>query len=313
MTPGIDVSVVVPCFDESESLPALIDGIVESLNGTGRSFEIVVVDDGSHDGSFDVVRERAAADTRVRGLRFRRNFGKSAALSAGFESARGDVVLTLDADLQDDPLEIPRFLAAIDGGLDLVSGWKRERHDPVEKTLPSRLFNAVTAKITGIPLHDFNCGFKAYRREVLEDIDLYGEQHRFIPVLAGQRGYRIGEIDVRHHPRRHGRSKFGAARYLRGAADLLTIVFLTRYFQRPGHLFGGGGFLLGGLGLAICAYMSALWFAGERPIGNRPLLLLGILLIITGVQFVSIGLIGEMLAKRSHRKGATYSVAERVE
>ncbi|MCZ7582465.1 MAG: hypothetical protein M5R36_03525 [Deltaproteobacteria bacterium] len=203
-------------------------------------------------------------------------------------------------------------MARLDEGYDLVTGWKKDRHDPLEKKIPSRFFNGITARLTGIPIHDFNCGFKAYRREVLDEIEIYGDLHRYIPVLAHQKGFRIGELAVRHHPRRHGRSKYGVERYLRGASDLVTILFLTRFFQRPGHLFGGGGIFFGSIGFLICLYMSFLWFIGERPIGNRPLLLLGILLLITGVQFVSIGLLGEMLAKNASRRSRAYSVQEKI-
>ncbi len=307
-----EISVVIPCFNEKDSLPELIRRVTASLEALARPFEIVVVDDGSTDGGFDVMRALHDADSRVVVIRFRRNFGKSAALSAGFAAARGEFVVTMDADLQDDPREIGRFLAKLREGFDLVSGWKRRRNDPLEKTLPSRLFNAVTARLSGVHLHDFNCGFKAYRRDVLREIEIYGERHRFIPVLAHQKGFRSAEIEVEHHARAHGRSKYGFERYLRGATDLLTVLFLSRYMQRPAHLFGGGGMVLGGLGFGICLYMSVLWIVGERPIGNRPLLLLGVLLVITGVQFVSIGLLGEMMTKHGRRSSDEFSIAERL-
>ena len=216
----------------------------------------------------------------------------------------------MDADLQDDPNEIPRFLEKIAEGFDLVSGWKKVRNDPAGKTVPSKLFNWITSRVSGIDLHDFNCGFKAYRRELVRELDIYGELHRYIPVLAGQKHFKIAEIPVLHHPRLHGRSKYGLERFTRGLLDLITILFLGRFLRRPSHLFGTGGLLMGGAGLLICAYMSALWIMGYRPIGNRPLLLLGVLLLIMGAQFVSIGLIGELIT-RFHRSGDDdYSVKE---
>lgn len=308
----LDLSVVIPCFNENGSLVELCRRLVETLEGMGRSFEIVFIDDGSTDGGFETLRRLHGEDSRIKALRFRRNFGKSAALTAGFAAAQGRCVVTMDADLQDDPKEIPRFLEKLAEGFDLVSGWKRRRNDPLEKTLPSRLFNRVTSRLSGVRLHDFNCGFKAYRREVLQEIEIYGEHHRFIPVLAHQKGFRVAEIPVEHHARLHGKSKYGWERYLRGATDLLTVLFLTKYMQRPAHLFGGAGVTLGGLGFAICTYMSVLWFVGERPIGNRPLLLLGVLLLITGVQFVSIGLLGEMITKSGRGGAAEYSLVERL-
>ncbi|MCB9477029.1 MAG: glycosyltransferase family 2 protein [Deltaproteobacteria bacterium] len=311
----MDLSIVIPCFNERESLPELFRQLTAVLERTKRSYEILMVDDGSSDGTWDYVAEAHEDDERIRGIRFRRNFGKSAALTAGFAEARGDVVITLDADLQDDPDEIPRFLELIDEGVDMVTGWKQNRQDPLEKTLPSRLFNRVTSRLTGLDLHDFNCGFKGYRRAVIDEIRVQGDMHRFIPVLAHQQGFAIAELPVKHNPRRHGKSKYGFERYLRGATDLVTIIFLTKYAQRPGHLFGGGGLLLGGAGFAICLYMAILWFLGFRPIGNRPLLLLGILLLIMGVQFVSIGLIGEMLSRLTTTTDTShaFSIRERLD
>lgn len=306
------VSVVIPALNEAESLGELIDGIGAACDGTGRSWEVIVVDDGSTDGTMEVLRRRHEADERVRAVSFRGNFGKAAALTAGFKAARGGIIVTIDGDLQDDPAEIPRFIEKLDEGYDLVSGWKRVRRDPLTKTLPSRLFNRTTSLMTGVGLHDFNCGFKAYRRELIEDLEIYGELHRYIPVLAAQKRYRIGEIPVRHHPRRHGRSKYGVERYLRGFIDLVTILFLTRYLRKPSHLFGGAGAVLSGTGFLICLYMTVIWFMGQRPIGNRPLLLLGVLLLITGVQFISLGLIGELILRRTRPSEETYSVRETV-
>jgi glycosyltransferase involved in cell wall biosynthesis len=305
------VSIVIPCYNEEGSVKTLADKLVEVLARTGKPFEILFVDDGSNDGTLAALESLNESDTRIKFLSFRRNFGKAAGLSAGFAEARGDVVFTMDADLQDDPEEIPAFLAKLDEGFDLVSGWKKKRNDPVGKTLPSKLFNKVTAKLTGVPLHDFNCGFKVYRKEVLSEIDLYGEMHRYIPVLAHNKGFSVAELPVKHHPRTTGKSKYGLERYLRGATDLLTILFLTRYTKSPAHFFGGSGLLTSGAGFFICLYLSALWFMGARPIGNRPLLFLGILLIITGVQLFSIGLIGEMLTKAGAKDQPEYSIKTR--
>ncbi len=306
----VELSVVIPCFNEEGSLPELIASLTGELASCRESYEIIFVDDGSTDSGYEIIRKARETDDRIKAIRFRRNFGKSAALSAGFAEASGEYVITLDADLQDDPGEIPHFLDKLKEGFDLVTGWKKKRHDPLEKTLPSRFFNFITAKLTGIPIHDFNCGFKAYRAQVLREIEIYGELHRYIPVLAHQKGFRIAELAVKHNPRKYGESKYGLERYVRGATDLLTILFLTKYMQRPAHLFGGGGIVLGGLGFLICLYMTVLWLAGFRPIGNRPLLLLGILLLITGVQFVSIGLIGELLTKHSEKGRRDYSIRE---
>jgi glycosyltransferase involved in cell wall biosynthesis len=302
--------VVVPAFNEAESLRELVPAILRVLGGAGRSFEVLVVDDGSGDGTFEAVAEMARADQRVRGLSLRRNFGKSAALATGFADCRGRFIVTMDADLQDDPEEIPAFLADLEGGLDLVSGWKRKRHDPLSKTLPSRFFNRVTAHASGIPLHDFNCGFKAYRREVCGEITLYGEMHRFIPVLAHREGFRIGEREVRHHARRFGRSKFGPSRFLNGFLDLLEVMFLAGGRRTPLHVFGRWGAGLLGAGLLINLYMIALWVM-ERRLRVRPLLLFGVILVILGVQFISIGLLAALIHAPGRRR-TTYPVRARV-
>jgi glycosyltransferase involved in cell wall biosynthesis len=243
----------------------------------------------------------AADNATVQAIRLRRNFGKATALMVGIGACAGDVVITMDADLQDDPDEIPRFLEMLDAGHDLVSGWKKERLDPLSKTLPSRLFNRVTARISGVRLHDFNCGFKAYRREIFDSVDLYGELHRYVPVLAHALGYRIGELPVRHHARRFGKSKYGVARYLRGFLDLLTVVMLTRFAYRPGHLFGGLGslFLIGGG--AVLAYLTGLKLFTGASIGGRPLLLFGVLVVIVGMQLVLFGLLAELIISRTQR------------
>ncbi len=305
-----EVSVVIPAFNEAESLRELIPAIVRVLDGAGRSFEILIVDDGSSDGTSEVSAGLARGDRRIRALALRRNFGKSAALATGFADCRGRFVVTMDADLQDDPEEIPAFLADLEGGLDLVSGWKRKRHDPLSKTLPSRFFNRVTARASGIPLHDFNCGFKAYRSEVCREITLYGEMHRFIPVLANREGFRIGEREVRHHARRFGRSKFGPSRFFNGFLDLLEVMFLAGGRRTPLHVFGRWGAWLLGSGILINLYMVALWIT-ERRLRVRPLLLFGVILVILGVQFISIGLLAALIHAPGRRR-TTYPVRSRI-
>lgn len=286
-----EISVIVPALNEADSLGLLAGEVAKALEG--RSWELIVIDDGSTDGTWQVVRDLSAR-LPVRGLRFGRNCGKAAALSAGFEAASGTSIVTLDADLQDDPAEIPQLLDALrDGNLGVVSGWKRTRRDPLGKRLPSRLFNFVVRLSTGLPLHDFNCGLKAYRAEVARKLELYGEMHRYTPVLVSQLGYGVGERPVNHRARQFGRSKYGAARFFRGYADLLTVLFLHRYSFRPLHFFGGIGTTLFAAGLAISAYLSILWFMGQS-IGRRPLLLLGVFLMMIGFQFISLGLLGEM-------------------
>jgi len=292
------VSFVIPAKDEQDTLVMLVDGIRASCAEQGISaFEIILIDDGSKDRSWPIMEELAQKHPgEVKVFRLRRNFGKAIALNVGFKVARGDVVFTMDADLQDDPKEIGRFIAELESGYDLVSGWKARRHDPLSKTLPSKVFNKITARVSGVKLHDFNCGFKAYRREVLKHIRLYGELHRYIPVLAHDAGFRIGEIEVHHHPRRHGKSKYGFERYVRGFLDLVTVLTTTRYLQRPGHLFGGLGVLAGLIGAAILGYLSILWLF-NHPIGDRPLLQLGSMMAVLSVQMISIGAIGELIVR----------------
>jgi glycosyltransferase involved in cell wall biosynthesis len=288
------LSVVVPVYNEERSVELLYDEIAAALDPLDHEWEAVFVDDGSTDGSFAALTRLHSRATNVRVVRLRRNFGKAAALAAGFAHASGDVIATLDADGQDDPAELPRLLAKLDEGYDLVSGWKVRRRDPWRRRLVSRVFNAVTGWISGVRLHDMNCGFKAYRAEVVRGLPLYGELHRFIPVLAHERGYRVTELAVNHRPREHGRSRYGIERYLRGFFDLITVTFMGRYRHRPLHLFGGLGLALGGIGFLICVYLTVLWFAGNA-IGHRPLLTLGVLLVVVGMQFLSLGLIGEMI------------------
>ena len=292
-----DVSLVIPLFDEAESLPELAEQIRAALDGAGRTFEVWLIDDGSADGSWNVVRDLNATDPRFAGVRLRRNYGKSAALAVGFERARGRYVATLDADLQDDPAEIPQMLDRLERGADLVSGWKRKRHDPLSKTIPSRFFNGVTRLVSGIPLHDFNSGIKAYRSEVVKTVRVYGELHRYIPLLAKWEGYtRIEEQAVQHHARKHGRTKFGLERFVRGFLDLITVVFVTRFGRRPMHFFGGLGTLSFLGGFAISLWLSIGWFLGT-PIANRPLFFLGIMLVILGVQLFLAGFLGEMIVR----------------
>ena len=307
----VDLSVVIPIFDEQDNLTLLHQRLTEVLGGLDRSYEIIFVDDGSTDRSVRICRELAAADDHIVIVELRRHFGKATALQAGFEVARGGVIITMDGDLQDDPKEIPAFLSALSEDVDLVSGWKRNRQDPLSKTLPSRIFNAVTSFVSGIPLRDFNCGFKAYRAEVVRQLDLYGEIYRFIPVLAHAKGYNVAEIPVDHQPRRYGASKYSFERFLRGAFDLLTVTFLCRFQRRPLHLFGGVGMFFMLVGLAIDAYMTFLWLAGAT-LSNRPLLLFGTLLIIVGVQVLVFGLLAEMITAATYRRSDVVEMIRQV-
>src|SRR5918994_352783 len=278
------LSVVVPVHDEERSVALLYDEVQAALDPLGEPWEAVFVDDGSTDGTFAALTRLHAHTDNTRVVRLRRNFGKATALQAGFEAAQGETVVTIDGDLQDDPAEIPRLLAKLDEGFDLVSGWKTKRRDPLSRRIPSRLFNAVTGRLSGLRLHDLNCGLKAYRAEVVRGLRIYGELHRFIPVLAHYRGFRVAELPVNHRPREHGRSRYGMERYLRGFLDLLTVTFMGRYRHRPLHLFGGLGLLLTLAGIAVLLYLTALKIAGEA-IGHRPLLTLGVLLVVVGTQF----------------------------
>ena len=296
------ISVVVPVHNEERTVALLLDELASTLDGVGRPWEAVFVDDGSTDGTFAALTTLHAASDHVRVVRLRRNFGKAAALQAGFAQARGEIVVTMDGDLQDDPAEIPRLLAKLDEGFDLVSGWKTKRRDPLTRRIPSKLFNVVTGMIAGLRLHDMNCGLKAYRAEVLDGLRIYGELHRFIPVLAHDRGFRVAELPVNHRPRVHGRSRYGVERYVRGFLDLLTVSFMGRYRHRPLHLFGGMGLALGGLGSIVLVYLAALKLDGQA-IGHRPLLTLGVLLVVVGVQLLSLGLISELIT--SHHEERT--------
>ncbi len=279
----------------------LFEELQAALEPLGQPWEAVFVDDGSTDGSFAALTRLHSAHGNVRVVRLRRNFGKAAALAAGFAQAEGDVVVTIDADLQDDPAEIPRLLAKLDEGFDLVSGWKAHRRDPLTRRALSRIFNWVTGRVSGVRLHDLNCGLKAYRAEVVQGLRLYGELHRFIPVLAHYRGHRIAELPVNHRPREHGRSRYGLERYLRGFLDLLTVSFIGRYRYRPLHLFGGLGLALGTLGFAVLVYLTVVKLGGHA-IGQRPLLILGVLLVVVGLQFFSLGLISELITSQHEER-----------
>jgi glycosyltransferase involved in cell wall biosynthesis len=295
------ISVVVPVHEEERTVALLYDELQAALDPLEQPWEAVFVDDGSADGSFSALTRLHNAHDNVRVVRLRRNFGKAAALAAGFANAQGEVVVTIDADLQDDPTEIPRLLAKLDEGFDLVSGWKTHRRDPITRRVPSKIFNWVTGRVSGLRLHDLNCGLKAYRAEVVRGLRLYGELHRFIPVLAHYRGYRVAELPVHHRPREHGRSRYGVERYLRGFLDLLTVSFIGRYRYRPLHLFGGLGLGLGALGFAILLYLTILKIGGEA-IGRRPLLILGVLLVVVGLQFFSLGLISELITSQHEER-----------
>jgi glycosyltransferase involved in cell wall biosynthesis len=293
---GIDLTAVVPVLDEAPSLPELYNRLRAAVASLGMSYEFIFVDDGSTDDTPRILAKLAAEDPQVRVVSFRRNFGKSAALAVAFARARGRYVLTLDGDLQDDPAELPRLVEALETkGWDLVSGWKRERHDPWTKTVPSKLFNGVTGAMAGVRLHDFNCGLKLYRREVVESIEVYGEFHRFLPALAHWRGFRVGEIPVTHHARRFGHSKFGAARFVNGFLDLIAAMFLSTSFLKPLHVFGRMAIVAGGIGMAINLWFVVVWLFGE-PVRVRPVLVLGLALVVVAIQFVLMGLLGEMIA-----------------
>ncbi len=303
------ISVVIPVHNEERSVALLLDEIGSALEPLGQPWEAVFVDDGSDDGTFSALTRLHAGEDNVCVVRLRRNFGKAAALQAGFEEARGEVVVTIDGDLQDDPAEIPRLLAKLDEGFDLVSGWKTRRRDPWSRRIPSRIFNVVTGRLSGLRLHDLNCGLKAYRAEAVAGLRIYGELHRFIPVLAHYRGFRVAELPVNHRPREHGRSRYGMERYLRGFLDLLTVTFMGRYRHRPLHLFGGLGLVLGGVGSLVLVYLAALKLGGNA-IGHRPLLTLGVLLVVVGMQLLSLGLLSELITSHHEERSGVARGAE---
>ncbi|HVA48948.1 MAG TPA: glycosyltransferase family 2 protein [Pirellulales bacterium] len=311
------LSAVIPVYNEAESLENLYRELDEVARQHGYDLDLVFVDDGSTDGSWPTIAALAARDARVHGVRFRRNFGKAAALSAGFRAARGELIMTLDADLQDDPREIPRFLEEMNRPLDVVSGWKKIRHDPWHKVFPSRVFNWLVSSLTGVHLHDHNCGMKCYRREVFREVRLYGELHRFVPVLAHARGFRVGEVVIQHRPRKFGHSKYGVRRFLRGFLDLLTVKFLTGFGQRPQHALGALGLGFFALGLIGLAYLTAYWIKGQwwpaddqLPLHQRPALIYSVASLLLGGQLISIGFLAELILAYTGRDSETYSVAE---
>lgn len=313
------LSVVIPVYNEAESLGELHGELDEVARQQQYDLELVFVDDGSTDDSWLEIERLATHDPRVQGIRFRRNFGKAAALSAGFQAARGEIVLTIDADLQDDPRELPRFLEQMNAGLDVVSGWKQVRHDPWHKVGPSRIFNWSVGWLTGVRLHDHNCGFKCYRREIFDEVQLYGELHRFVPVLAAARGWRVGEIAVNHRPRKFGHSKYGVRRFVKGFLDLLTVYFLTGYSQRPQHLLGTVGlisFLAGGFGVLL---LTVWWFVSRlvpevtpMHLHERAIFYYSMGALLLGAQFITVGFLAEMLTAYHTDKTASYSIKQRI-
>lgn len=312
-TKRIEISVVAPLLNEEESLPELslqLEAELEKL--VGSAYEVIFVDDGSRDGSFDIIKRMHGRNPKFKAIQFRRNYGKAAALDAGFAAARGEFIVTMDADLQDDPTEIRSMYEKMKEGWDLVSGWKKVRHDPWHKTIPSKLFNFVTSTTSGLRLHDYNCGLKMYRKDLVKSLKIYGEMHRYIPALAHWMGFRVTEIPVKHHPRIYGKSKYyGISRFMKGYLDLISVSFTNRYFKRPMHFFGGIGTMLSIIGVIINIILTIQWFRGDTDLTNRPLILLGIALIIVGVQLFSMGLIGEMIAKTFQEKN-NYSIKSRI-
>ena len=305
------ISVVVPLRDEEQSVEPLLHELAGALDPLGEPWEVVFVDDGSADGTFARLSRLHDLHDNVRVVRLRRNFGKAAALAAGFAESTGEIVVTIDGDRQDDPAEIPRLLAKLDEGFDLVSGWKTHRRDPLSRRILSRVFNAVAGRMSGVRLHDLNCGLKAYRAEVVHGLRLYGELHRYIPVLAHYRGFRVAEVPVNHRQREHGRSRYGVERYLRGFLDLLTVTFVGRYRHRPLHLFGGLGLALLAGGTAILVYLTVVKIGGAA-IGGRPLLTLGVLLVVVGMQFLSLGLLTELSTTHNEERGGERERAGQV-
>ncbi len=299
-------------MDEEGSLEALIVAIKAALLDYDFNYEILLVDDGSRDRGPEIAKRLAEEEAQVRLIRFTRNFGKAAALMAGFKEASGEYIVTMDADLQDDPKEIPRLLDKLDEGYDIVSGWKKDRQDPIGKRLPSKVFNFVVARAFGLELHDMNCGLKIYRRDAAAHLRIYGELHRFTPAMLYALGFRVAELPVTHHPRLQGKSKYGTARLAKGLLDLVTVILLTRYRARPLHLFGLIGLPLGFIGFLILFYLTVLWFAGLGPIGDRPLLFFGILLILTGTQLLGTGLIAELVLASENNASERYLVADRT-
>jgi dolichol-phosphate mannosyltransferase len=313
------LSVVIPVYNEADSLESLHGELAEVARAEGYDLDVVFVDDGSGDESWPIIRRIAASDDRVRGIRFRRNFGKAAALNAGFAAARGELIVTLDADLQDDPHEIPRFLARMNEGFDVVSGWKKVRYDPWHKVIPSRVFNWMVSRLTGVHLHDHNCGMKCYRREIFDEVRLYGELHRFVPVLAAARGFRPSEIVISHRTRKFGHSKYGVTRIVKGFLDLLTVKFITGFGQRPQHVLGTIG--LGSFTLGFCGllYLAIYWIVSQLapdldllPLHQRPAVIYSVGFLLLGGQLMSIGFLGELILAFQQRETRFYSISERT-
>ncbi len=298
----MDISFVIPVKDEEKTLEALYGEILAATKPLKKSFEIIFIDDGSTDNSLEIMEKLRKKDKQVSIIKFRGNFGKSEALSSGFNQAKGKIIITMDADLQDDPAEIPKFLTKINQNYDFVCGWKKEREDPLSKVIPSRFWNFLASTLSGVKLHDFNCGFKAYKKEVVKSLPLYGELYRLIPILVAENKFKITEIPVRHRPRKFGQSKFGWDRFLKGFLDLITIVFLTKFIRRPAHFFGSIGVVLFFIGFIIGCYISYLRFSFGNIQGRQPLLLGGILLMVIGVQLFSTGLLAEMITYLNRKK-----------
>lgn len=309
MNSKTELSIIIPVFNEEESIFELNAEINGAMKDSTAEYEVIFIDDGSNDGSYDKIKAIAAEDSRIIGVRFRRNYGKAAALSEGFRISNGKMVVTMDSDLQDDPTEIPALMGKLDEGYDVISGWKKNRKDPWTKKIPSKIFNLVTRMMSGIRIHDFNCGLKIYRSEVVKSVKVYGELHRYIPVLAKLAGFRVSELVVNHRPRKFGKTKFGAGRFVKGFLDLTTVLFLGKFERNPLHFFGILGGLLFFAGLLINGYLTIQWFGGVW-IGNRPILFLGILLMIVGIQFISLGLLAEMITARG--ENLKYSIAEKT-
>ena len=304
-----ELSIIIPVFNEEESILELAEEISGVMKDLSAGYELIFIDDGSRDSSYDKIKSLADKDSRINGVRFRRNYGKAAALSEGFRISNGKMIVTMDSDLQDDPAEIPVLMKKLDEGFDVISGWKKNRKDPWTKRFPSKIFNLVTRMMSGIKIHDFNCGLKIYRSDVIKTVRVYGELHRYIPVLAKLAGFNVGELVVNHRLRKFGKTKFGASRFLKGFLDLTTVLFLGKFERNPLHFFGIlGGFLFLS-GLVINGYLTIQWFGGVW-IGNRPILFLGILLMIVGIQFISLGLLAEMITAREGN--LKYSIAERT-
>lgn len=305
------LSFVIPAFNEEESISILYQEILENIKP--YEYEIIFIDDGSTDTTFEKMKDLADKDHNVKIIRFRKNFGKSAGLQMGFDQANADIIFTMDADLQDNPKEISRFIEAINEGYDLVTGWKQKRHDPISKTLPSKLFNAVTSKMFKLKLHDYNCGFKAYRKVTAKELDIYGEMHRYVPALAQAKGFKVKELVVEHRARQYGYSKFGWERYLRGYLDLMTVKLVTDYSRSPLYLFGGLGTFLSFVGFIILAYLTIMRIFHLTYLSNRPILFFAVILLVVGVQFISIGLIGELLVNQNRKlnKNRAFSIREK--